>query len=81
MDLSTLEVIIIAACPAISAGLTTVLGFLSLVKTIKQLRSDNDQSVGKSNQRIERLEKKINTMSNKVSSIEQYLVDKKEGRL
>lgn len=78
MEINTITTVLIATCPAISSVITTIIGFLSLIKTIKSLRKDNDETVVKSNQRIERIEKKLNTLNTKIASVEQYLVEQKE---
>ena len=78
MELNTITTVLIALCPTISAILTAIIGFLSLVKTIRTLKDDNAESVKNSTQRIDRMEKKLNTLVLKISSIEQYLAEQKE---
>lgn len=80
MEIDTITTVLIALCPAISAVITALIGFLSLIKTIKSLRKENDETVLKSNQRIERMEKKLNSLSTKIASVEQYLIEQKEKR-
>jgi hypothetical protein len=80
METDTITTVLIALCPAVSAVITALIGFLSLIRTIKQLKNDNADIVKKSNERIERMEKKLNTVTVKLASIEQYLVEKKEKR-
>lgn len=78
MELSTAVTVLIALCPTISAVITAIIGFLSLIKTIKSLHTDNKETVGNNNQKIDRLERKLNTANNKLASIEQYLIEQKE---
>lgn len=80
MDLNTITTVLVAVCPTITAGISAAIGFLSLTKTIKNLRKDNDQTVVKSVQNIERMERKLNTLNTKIASIETYLTDEKEKR-
>lgn len=78
MELNTITTVLIALCPTISAVLTTIIGFLSAIKTIKALKDDNNETVKKSTQKIDRMEKKLNTLVLKLASIEQYLAEQKE---
>ena len=78
MELDTITTILIALCPAISAAITTVIGFLTVVKTIKEIRSSNNETVKKSIEKIERIEKKLNVATLKLASLEKNLVEHKE---
>lgn len=78
MEINTVTTVLIALCPAISATVTALIGFLSLIKTIKSLHKENDDTVLKSNQRIEKMERKLNTINQKIASVEQYLIEQKE---
>ena len=80
MDINDFLTILIAICPTVTAVISVVIGFLSLIKTIKTIRKDNDQAVVKSVQNIERMDKKLSILNTKIASIEQYLVEQKEKR-
>lgn len=80
MNIDAITTVLIAVVPTISAVVTTGLGFTGLVKTIKSLHKNNDDTVSKSTAKIERMEKKLNTINTKLASIEQYLVEQKEKR-
>ena len=80
MELNTITTVLIALCPAISAVITAIIGFISLIRTIHTLRDNNSETVAKSTQKMDRIERKLNTLVNKIASIEQYLVEQKEKR-
>ena len=73
MQLETWTTVLIALVPAISAAGTVICGLIALLRSIKTMKKDNQNSVGKSQERIERLEKKLNIANQKLTSIEKLL--------
>lgn len=80
MSIDTVTTILIAMCPTISAVTSAAIGFIGLARTIKSVRKDNEQTVVKSTQNLDRMDKKLSTLNTKVASIEKYLVEEKEKR-
>lgn len=75
MELDLITTALIAAAPAISTILTVVGGIIFTHRNAKRIKDDNRQTVSRSTQRMERIERKINVLTAKLSSIEQYLSD------
>ena len=80
MEIDTITTVLIALCPTITAVITAIIGFLSLIRTIKSLRNSNNETVIRSNQNVERMDRKLSLLNTKIASIEQYLLEQKEKR-
>lgn len=71
--------IVTAVCPTLSAIFTLLIGFASLVKTIKSIKSDNDSTKKETADALDKFNKKLSKMQSKLTSIEQALIEK-EGK-
>lgn len=74
--------ILIAVCPLISAVLAVIIGFLSLTRTIKAIKSENDDTKEKALLETQKSNNLMNKLFAKISSIEQTLLEEhnKEGK-
>ena len=80
MNIDTITTVLIALCPCISNVITCIIGFLALVKTIKSLKNENNNTVKACDDKTARMERKLNLVSTKLASIEKYLLEQKERR-
>lgn len=78
MNIEAWTTVLMSIAPAVSAIITVLCGSVALVKSIKSIHNDNKETVLKSQERIEKMEKKINTIYSKLSSIEQAMVDEQK---
>lgn len=77
MNIDTITTVLMIIAPSVSSILTVLLGFVALVKSIKSIKNNNIETVIKNNERIQNLEKKLNTANSKLASIEKFLQEKK----
>lgn len=77
MNIDTITTVLMIIAPSVSSMLTVLLGFVALVKSIKSIKNNNIETVVKNNERIQNLEKKLNTANSKLASIEKFLQEKK----
>lgn len=68
--------IVTAVCPTLSAIFTLLIGFVSLVKTIRSIKSDNDSTKKETAEALDKFNKKLSKMQSKLTSIELALKDK-----
>ena len=80
MNIETYATVLLAIAPAVAAIITVIGGFLSLIKSIKAIKNDNNETVKKSVAKLEQVEKKLNTINSKLATVEQYLLEEQEKR-
>lgn len=78
MNIEAWTTVLLAIAPAASAILTVICGFIALIKSIKSIHKDNEETVGKSQEKFKELEKKLNLANSKLASIEKLLEEKKK---
>lgn len=72
--------ILIALCPAISAVITLLIGFFSLIRTIKAVKNESDNAKELTLRELEKYNKSISKLNAKVSSIELTLREERENK-
>lgn len=68
--------IITAVCPTISAVLTLLIGFLSLIKVIKSIKADSENTKDVTLKELAKYNKSLSKLNAKMTSIELALKDK-----
>ena len=80
MNIDTITTVLMIIAPSVSSVLTVLFGFVALVKSIRSIKKDNIETVVKSNSHIQNLEKKVNVLTSKLTSIEKFLEENKTRR-
>ena len=76
MDYSEILQIITAVCPTISAVITLLIGFASLVRTIKAIKADSENTKDITLKELAKYNKSLSKLNAKMTSIELALKDK-----
>lgn len=76
MDYSEILQIITAVCPTISAVITLLIGFASLVRTIKAIKADGENTKDITLKELAKYNKSLSKLNAKMTSIELALKDK-----
>ena len=76
MDYSEILQIITAVCPTISAVITLLIGFASLVRTIKAIKVDSENTKDITLKELAKYNKSLSKLNAKMTSIELALKDK-----
>lgn len=80
MDISSFSNVLVSIVPAISAVLTIIGCCLFILRKIVKLVKNKDSEIIASNKKVEKVGNDIATLKAKITSIEKYLVEKKEGK-
>ena len=80
MTLDTLTSILVLIAPALASIMAIIAGFLNVVKVVKGFKSDSDKRIDDFEIKNKKAYDDIATVKTKLASIEQYLMDKKEGK-
>lgn len=78
MDLTTVETILIAIAPSVSAILTMIGGIVFMFRKIKATVTASDLKVQKSESKLEKAYKDIAIIKAKCESMEKTLIEQKE---
>ena len=76
MDYSEILQIITAVCPTISAVITLLIGFASLVRTIKAIKADSENTKDITLKELAKYNKSLSKLNAKMTSFELALKDK-----
>lgn len=79
MTLDTLTSILVLIAPALASIMAIIAGFLNVVKVVKGFKSDSDKIIDNFELKNKKAYDDIATVKTKLTSIEQYLMDK-EGK-
>ena len=80
MTLDTLTSILVLIAPALASIMAIIAGFLNVVKVVKGFKSDSDKRIDNFEIKNKKAYDDIATVKTKLASIEQYLMDNKEGK-
>ena len=80
MDISNIANILIQVVPSVSACLTILGCCMAIFIKFKKLVKRKDSEIETANQRLIKAYSDIAVLKSKITSIEKYLLDKKEGR-
>jgi hypothetical protein len=80
IELGTLEVILIAAAPTISAVCTILGGIIALIKSNKSNRLKTKQDIDQQTAKITKVYDDIAIIKAKTESIEKYLIEKEQRK-
>lgn len=80
MEIEAWTTLLMAIAPSVCAIVTVVCGFLALIKSIKSIHKDNADTVIQSQEKLKSLEKKVNIINSKLTSIEKALLDEENRR-
>lgn len=80
MTLDTLTSILVLIAPALASIMAIIAGFLNVVKVVKGFKSDSDKKIENFEIKNKKAYDDIATVKTKLASIEQYLMDNKEGK-
>ena len=80
MELETWTTLLVAIAPAFAAICTIVGGFLGFVHKLKQNNLKQEEKLEQALSKLNNAYKDIATMKAQLSSINQFLLDKKERR-
>lgn len=80
MTLDTLTSILVLIAPALASIMAIIAGFLNVVKVVKGFKSDSDKRIDNFELKNKKAYDDIATVKTKLASIEQYLMDNKEGK-
>lgn len=78
MELGTLEMILIAAAPTISAVCTIIGGIIALIRSNKNTREENAKNIAKQTAKITKVYDDIAVIKAKTESIEKFLIEKEK---
>lgn len=76
MSYSEILQIITAVCPTISAVITLLIGFASLIRTIKTIKADSENTKDVTLKELAKYNKALSKLNAKMTSIELALKDK-----
>ena len=76
MSYSEILQIITAVCPTISAVVTLLIGFFSLIRTIKAIKADSENTKDVTLKELAKYNKSLSKLNAKMTSIELALKDK-----
>lgn len=76
MSYSEILQIITAVCPTISAVITLLIGFASLIRTIKAIKADSENTKDVTLKELAKYNKALSKLNAKMTSIELALKDK-----
>ena len=76
MEYSEILQIITAVCPTISAIVTLLIGFFSLIRTIKTIKADSENAKDITMKELAKYNKSLSKLNAKMTSIELALKDK-----
>lgn len=80
MTLDTLTSILVLIAPALASIMAIIAGFLNVVKVVKGFKNDSDKRIDNFELKNKKAYDDIATVKTKLASIEQYLMDNKEGK-
>ena len=80
MDISAYANVLVSIVPAISAVLTIIGCCVAIFTKLKTVVKNKDKEIDTANKKLEKAYNDIATLKTKITSIEKYLIEKKEGK-
>lgn len=80
MDLTTLQTVLIAIAPSVSAILTMIGGIIFTVGKIKAFSKDSDKKLVESETKLQKAYKDIAIIKAKCESMEKMMIEEKEKK-